>query len=102
MTFARDIRRALRFKGRFVTNLYRGVYPSYAAATQALPSQTLQGFDHDVMVNYFEGEESQWKNHDYPAAFWLREALKTEDTVFDLGGGWGQGYYAYRNFLDYP
>lgn len=101
ITFAKDLRRAHRFNRSFVTNLYRGIYPSYEAAAQALPSGNLQGFGHDVIVNYFEGEECLWKNHDYPAAFWLREALRTENTVFDLGGGWGQSYYAYGPYIDY-
>jgi putative methyltransferase (TIGR04325 family) len=102
LSFARDVRGALRFRGRFYTNLYRGVYASYAEATQAIPSQALKGFEHDVVIKFFEGEEGQWKYHDYPAAFWLREALKTENSVFDLGGGWGQGFYAYRDYIDFP
>jgi putative methyltransferase (TIGR04325 family) len=102
LNFARDVRSARRFQGQFVTNLYKGVYSSYAEAAHAIPSQALKGFEHNVVIKFFEGEEGQWKYHDYPAAFWLREALKTEPSVFDLGGGWGQSFYAYRDYLDFP
>jgi putative methyltransferase (TIGR04325 family) len=102
LTFARDVRGAFRYRGSFFTNLYRGVYSSYAEATQAIPLQALAGFEHDIVIKFFEGDEGEWKNHDYPAAFWLREALKTENSVFDLGGGWGQSFYAYADYLDFP
>jgi putative methyltransferase (TIGR04325 family) len=102
LTFARDVRGAARFRGRFYTNLYRGVYSSYVEAAQAIPTRGLKGFEHDAVIKFFEGEEGQWKYHDYPAAFWLRDALQTDSSVFDLGGGWGQAYYAYKDYIGFP
>jgi putative methyltransferase (TIGR04325 family) len=99
----KDVRRSRYFKGPFVTIVYSGVYASYSEATSAIPPHALQGFEHSSAVKHFEGDgEAQFKHHDYPAIFWLAKALKTSDSVFDLGGGWGQTYYAYKNYLEYP
>lgn len=102
LSLARDLRRAYRYRRPYVTLLYRGIYATFAQARQHLPQQDLQGFDHDVVVDYFEREETGWRYLDYPAAFWLREAFLQEDRLIDLGGGWGQTYYAYRAKLTYP
>ena len=102
LTLARDLRRAYRFRRPYVTLLYRGVYPTYAEAARHLPAQALHGFDHGAVVDYFEREQARWKYLDYPVAFWLREALQHEHKLVDLGGGWGQTYYAYQDKLTYP
>jgi putative methyltransferase (TIGR04325 family) len=39
---------------------------------------------------------------DYPAAFWLREALRNDATVFDLGGSVGTSFYTWEGYFDYP
>jgi putative methyltransferase (TIGR04325 family) len=36
---------------------------------------------------------------DYPAMFWLREALAGATTLFDLGGHVGLSYYGFRRYL---
>lgn len=100
--FARDIERARRFSGNYQGHVYRGLYSSYAEAERAIPAGALKGFSHDSVVEVFQGGESHWKFHDYPVAFWLREVFNSEHVIFDLGGGWGQTYYAYAGHLEYP
>ena len=40
--------------------------------------------------------------NDYPVLLWLSQALEPGARVFDLGGGFGQCYYKYQEFLRYP
>jgi putative methyltransferase (TIGR04325 family) len=81
---------------------YRGIYPTYRAAEEALPKGKLQGFNVETVPEYFFKNEFALNPGDYPVLFWLSQILKPGSRVFDLGGGLGQCYYAYQDFLQFP
>jgi putative methyltransferase (TIGR04325 family) len=81
---------------------YRGVYPDFRSASSALPSGKLHGFDSKSLVDNLAEHFSQFNPGDYPILLRLAQILRPGDTVFDLGGGSGQSYYAYREFIEFP
>jgi putative methyltransferase (TIGR04325 family) len=89
-------------------NLYRGVFSSFAQASQTVPQAVPVGYNHADLHNYSlqhglsEEEIGTFKAIDYPVLVWLREALTEGSTVFDLGGNTGYSYYAYRKYIPYP
>ncbi|MGI0491590.1 TIGR04325 family methyltransferase [Alkalinema pantanalense CENA528] len=89
-------------------NAYRGVFASFAEATQAIPPTMQAGYNHASLHGVDQAQTltledlNTFQPIDYPVLVWLREALGNSTTVFDLGGNLGQGYYAYRRFLSYP
>ena len=102
--FARDVRRTLLSKGRLITDLYpRRRYILHRRSARAIPFQALQGFEHKEVIEYFEWEKDQFKittaNRRHLD---VKNALETEDTVFDLGGGLGQSFYAYKSYWNIP
>jgi putative methyltransferase (TIGR04325 family) len=79
---------------------YRGVYDSFAEACANAPKSVSLGYDHEeIALGY---KDQRFIASDYPAAFWLREALRDGNTVFDLGGSVGTSFYAWENYFDYP
>ena len=81
---------------------YRGVYASFQAAEAALPRDRPQGFNIEAVPEYFITSEFMLHSGDYPVLFWLSRILEAGTTVFDLGGGFGQSYYSYQEFLPFP
>jgi putative methyltransferase (TIGR04325 family) len=79
---------------------YRGVYDSFAEACANAPKSVSLGYDHEeIALGY---KDQRFIASDYPAAFWLREALRDGSTVFDLGGSVGTSFYEWENYFDYP
>lgn len=93
------------YRGRKCANMavrYRGVYPSHDAAIAALPSSKPRGFDHKKVVDHFQKKLSFFNPGDYPALLRLQQILRPGSTIFDLGGGYGQCYYAYKDYIQFP
>jgi putative methyltransferase (TIGR04325 family) len=79
---------------------YRGVYASFEEARAHAPKNVPLGYDHDeIALGY---KDQKFLSSDYPAAFWLREALRDEPTVLDLGGSVGISFYAWERYFPYP
>lgn len=79
-----------------------GVYASFADAARATPASAPLGYDHGAPAALYRDRLARIAAKDYPALFWLREALPEARTVFDLGGHVGVSFYGYRRYLDYP
>jgi|CZKY01.1.fsa_nt_gi putative methyltransferase (TIGR04325 family) len=79
---------------------YRGVYASFEEARANAPKNVRLGFDHDEIA--FAYKDYGVRPSDYPAAFWLREALRDGATVFDLGGSVGNLFYLWEDYFEYP
>jgi putative methyltransferase (TIGR04325 family) len=84
------------------TPRYRGVYASYEAAMAALPPGQSDGFDTPVVTDFFLKSQFMFNPGDYPVLLRLQQILREGNSVFDLGGGFGQCYYAYQGFLHFP
>lgn len=81
---------------------YRGAYSSFAEATKALPQEQPQGFDSANVVETFLENLTKFNPADYPVLLRLLQAVTPGHTIFDLGGGFGQCYYAYQQHIQFP
>lgn len=79
-----------------------GVYESFAEAAAAAPAGAALGYDHAGAAVLYRERLDAIVPKDYPALFWLREALPGASGVFDLGGHVGLSYYAFRRYVAYP
>ena len=97
-----------RYEQRFAraqqVNLFRGVFAGYAEAERSAPSTKPIGYDHPEPAAMYEERTRLVYPSDYPVLFWLQRLLATGacDSLFDLGGHIGVGYYAYQRYLSYP
>ena len=79
----------------------RGIYASFEDARAHAPQNVPLGYDHEEIALGYKNQK--FLNSDYPAAFWLREALQDgPPTVLDLGGSVGISFYAWERYFPYP
>lgn len=83
-------------------NEVRGVYTSFAEAERAAPRTKPLGYDAADAGSWYVDKLSGVQLEDYPVLFWLRGALDTSRSVFELGGHVGVAYYGFSRVLDYP
>ncbi|MBV8629379.1 MAG: methyltransferase, TIGR04325 family [Silvibacterium sp.] len=81
---------------------YRGVYATFEEAERAIPKGRPEGFNLDEVPEFFIGKQFLFNPQDYPVLVWLSQAFEPGCRVFDLGGGFGQCYYKYREYIRYP
>ncbi len=82
--------------------LFRGIYPDFARATNAIPRNRAIGYDNPMSASRVAHARHFRSSYDYPVLFWLVQLLKPGAVVFDWGGNVGISYYAFRNRLRYP
>ena len=88
---------------------YRGVFSSFSEAWEAIPINFPKGYDLPVIASHSSvanltasSEIGKFNSRDYPILFWLASAFSDSSNVFDLGGNVGLGFYAYKQYLNYP
>jgi len=79
---------------------FRGVYSTYEEAEAAMPSNSLHGFNHGPVANYFADTHVVFNPSDYAVLFWLSGILPSPQPLFDFGGGVGQSFYVYQSFVN--
>lgn len=84
------------------TNSYRGVYQSFAEASQAAPTTKPIGYDQPETATWWKDRLEKIESDDYPALFWIGRALQDSRSVFEVGGHVGIAYYGFSRYLDYP
>lgn len=85
------------------TNLYRGVFRSFAEAEATAPSTRPLGYDHEATAAMYRERTRRVYISDYPVMFWMSKLFGSGSTsVFDLGGHIGIAYYAYQRYIAYP
>src|SRR3954463_8216558 len=73
-----------------------GVYPSFAAASEAVPGSAAKGYDAAAPAGMYRHMLDRLHPRDYPVMFWLGDLFKRgARSVFDFGGHVGVKYYAY-------
>lgn len=76
-------------------------FENFATAHASAPSSNLVGYDNVEAATALYSHQVYF--YDYPALFWLGQALDSGYTrIFDLGGHIGIKYYAFRRVLRYP
>lgn len=84
-------------------NLYRGVFDSFNAAQDSIPTRRPIGYDNGPSADLYRERTRRVFINDYPMMFWLgRLFAEGQRFVFDLGGHIGVAYYAYQRFISYP
>lgn len=97
----RSIRRRLVNRA-FPINALRGVYASFAEAAAAAPAIKPIGYELANSAGWYEEKFTQVGLEDYPVLFWLKHALASCRSLFEIGGHVGEAYYAFRRLLEYP
>jgi putative methyltransferase (TIGR04325 family) len=82
-------------------NVYRGVFKTFAQAESSIPRKLLSGYNHTQAHRCEIEEVEQFNPRDYSLLDSLKIALSDSSYVFDLGGGIGDGYYAYRKMITF-
>ncbi|HYP83599.1 TIGR04325 family methyltransferase [Variovorax sp.] len=90
-----------RFMANREENLFMGSFDSFEHARSQVPASHAAGYDNA------EGAKTLYShqiyNWDYPALFWIGDAVqKGMHRIFDLGGHVGIKYYAFRRVIDFP
>ncbi|MBT6440569.1 MAG: methyltransferase, TIGR04325 family [Flavobacteriales bacterium] len=96
--FQRHLRYYFLFSKREGIGGYRGVYPNFEAANKKLTGLKT-GYDHPKVADWYAEGNTVIEIEDYPILFWLSEAIKKSNTVFDFGGNMGQNYRTYLKKL---
>jgi putative methyltransferase (TIGR04325 family) len=93
-----------RYFGRAVgrRRLFRGIYPDFAGAMNAIPNNRQIGYNNPTSARHVAYERHFVSPYDYPVLFWLERLLKPGTVIFDWGGNVGISYYAWRGHLTYP
>lgn len=84
-------------------DLYRGVYPSFAAARASAPAVRPVGYDHAATARLYRDRPRNLRASDYPVMFWIASLIEAGcRRVFDLGGHFGITYYALGQRMRVP
>jgi putative methyltransferase (TIGR04325 family) len=81
---------------------FRGIYETFAHAQRAAPRFQPFGYDDANAANWYRHKLERIALDDYPVVYWLRDALQTGRSIFELGGHVGVAYYGYQSILEYP
>jgi len=85
------------------TNLYRGVFKTFAEAAASAPDTRPSGYDNPAAAELYRDRTRRVYPSDYAAMFWLGRLFEEGATsVFDIGGHIGIAYYAYQRYLKFP
>jgi putative methyltransferase (TIGR04325 family) len=99
---ARDIYTYRYFNAPEKSPRYRGVYRSFAEAQRAIPKGKPEGFNIEAVPDFFIEKQFQFNPQDYPVLLWLSQVMAVGSKVFDFGGGFGQCYYKYQEYVRFP
>jgi putative methyltransferase (TIGR04325 family) len=97
----RSIQRRIS-KALYPINSFRGVFESFADAERAAPKFKPVGYDAAGSEHWWAFKLDRILDEDYPALFWLREALAESRSLLDVGGHIGEAFYAFERVLAYP
>ena len=102
VALARDAYTYRHFYSQAKAPRYRGVFNSFAEAERAIPKGRPEGFNLEAVPDFFIGRQFAFNQQDYPVLLWLSQALEPGAKVFDLGGGFGQCFYKYQEYVRFP
>ena len=83
-------------------NSFRGVYSTFADAQRAAPRFKPLGYELANSANWYRDKLNGISLEDYPMIYWLRDALESGRSIFEVGGHVGVAYYGFSKVLKYP
>ena len=100
----RDVRESIYMR-RFrqgMPHAFHGVYESYAGAAAKIPANLPPNYNNPAAAKMYEGM-LQVTDHDYPALFWIQDALAAGYyRIADLGGSTGIKFHAFKPWISLP
>lgn len=95
---------ARRFASATNANLFCGVYPDFATASEHAPAGKPIGYDNDAPASaeMYRFRMAAISPCDYPVAFWLNRLMQPGQRLLDFGGHVGVLYYALSRYLSFP
>lgn len=96
----RVLRRVLRRQRPI--NSFQGVFRSFEEAALGIPSSRKVGYDIPETADWYRNLLDEVQHDDYPMLFWFEKALKSGQTVVEIGGHVGVAYYAFTKVLQCP
>lgn len=90
------------FESNDAYSMHWGVFRTFDEATANAP--TAVGYNRRGAASDFNDRLDKVFPYDYPVLFWLDRIFARASTLrlFDIGGGIGVHYYAYKKYLSYP
>ena len=82
---------------------WMGIYPSYQQALAAIPADSRIGYNQQETFDVFRTLPiDRVRPADYPIMLHLRELLRENQNLVDLGGSIGMMYYTTKKYLTLP
>ncbi|QSP93937.1 methyltransferase, TIGR04325 family [Marinobacter salinisoli] len=96
--YARDFAQAIH------VNWFRGVYPDFASARDAAPTNKPLGYNNPepASAEMYRFRMQAIAPCDYPVAFWLSRLMLPGQSLLDFGGHSGVLFYALNKYLTFP
>ena len=92
----------LHFERNTTSDLFRGIFSSYAAAQASAPATKPIGYDNPESADFYL-KRLNIDQYDYPSMFWIAASLgQGMRRIVDIGGSVGIKYFACGKFIDYP
>lgn len=102
------IRRDKRYKKKFLSvegiSINYGVYKDKETASNYMKQYINDIGCETVATKFNPSSEYKFvinKIFDYPVLYWMQKILKNVSKILDFGGGIGQHFYAYKDYLDF-
>ena len=98
------IRRVLRriLRRQRPLNSFRGVFRTFDEAALHIPCSQRVGYDIPETADWYRDRLDEVQHDDYPMLFWFEKALKSGQTVVEIGGHVGVAYYPFTKILQGP
>ena len=88
-----------RFRCASHSNLFKGIFNTYQTAQACLPETKPAGYDNEQSANMYDDRMRTIYATDYPVLFWMKQILKPDSKVFEIGGHVGVSFYSYDHFM---
>jgi putative methyltransferase (TIGR04325 family) len=82
--------------------MFLGLYSDFASAAAHAPPGKEVGYDGDATATRHAHTRHFILSSDYPVMFWLSRLFPEARLLFDVGGGVGSRYLAFRKYMTYP
>ena len=86
----------------FPLNGFRGMFRTAEEARRWIPRRMAAGYDQTAAKTMYDARLRGVAHDDYPAMFWLREAVRPGSRIFEVGGHVGLAFYGFERYFPYP
>jgi putative methyltransferase (TIGR04325 family) len=99
--FLADLRERL-WHAVFPLNGFRGMFRNTEEARRWIPRRWAAGYDQAAAKTMYKTRLHRVDHDDYPAMFWLKDALRPGCRIFEIGGHVGLAFYGFERCMPFP